>query len=104
MSNEDRLDVARLADDGCPNVSGDTQTIDVAELLAAAPAGNPDGGRTVRLSHTLLLFALVTGAVGFGGLVGGAADYFRILCGVFAVMSGCLLFGRRARAGKAAAL
>jgi len=36
MQNDhiDRTDLQRLADDGCPNTTGDTQTYDLAALLA----------------------------------------------------------------------
>ena len=37
MQNDtaDRSDIYRLADDGCPNTTGDTHTHDLPELLAA---------------------------------------------------------------------
>jgi hypothetical protein len=37
MQNDttDRTDINRLADDGCPNTSGDTQVHDLSKLLAA---------------------------------------------------------------------
>ena len=31
----ERTDLNRLADDGCPNVTGETQTHDLSQLLAA---------------------------------------------------------------------
>jgi uncharacterized membrane protein YtjA (UPF0391 family) len=57
----------------------------------------------MRLRYTLLVFAAVTGAVGFGGVAGDAGDYFRILSGFFLVLFVCLLFGGRERAGKTSA-
>lgn len=40
MQNDsaDRSDLYRLADDGCPNTTGDTQTHDLSKLLAALAA------------------------------------------------------------------
>ena len=37
MQNDtpDRSDINRLADDGCPNTTGDTQVHDLSQLLAA---------------------------------------------------------------------
>ena len=37
MQNDttDRTDINRLADDGCPNTTGDTQVHDLSKLLAA---------------------------------------------------------------------
>lgn len=37
MQNDttDRIDLNRLADDGCPNTTGDTQVHDLSQLLAA---------------------------------------------------------------------
>ena len=37
MQNDttDRTDINRLADDGCPNTTGDTQVQDLSQLLAA---------------------------------------------------------------------
>jgi uncharacterized membrane protein YtjA (UPF0391 family) len=43
-----------------------------------------------------LAFAVATAAVGFGGLAGAAADYFRVLAAVFVTLFVCCLFGRRA--------
>ena len=33
--NADRNDIDRLADDGCPNTTGDSQSHDLSKLLAA---------------------------------------------------------------------
>ena len=33
--NADRNDIYRLADDGCPNTTGDSQSHDLSKLLAA---------------------------------------------------------------------
>jgi uncharacterized membrane protein YtjA (UPF0391 family) len=55
------------------------------------------GGFAVRrLTPMLLAAALVTAAVGFSGLAGAVADYFRVLAGVLTMLAVCGLFGRQA--------
>ena len=42
----DRADLSRLADDGCPNATGDTHPHDLAQLWATHELGKaPEAGR-----------------------------------------------------------
>jgi hypothetical protein len=49
-----------------------------------------------RLTPVLLAAALATAAIGFSGLAGAAADYFRVLAAALAALAVCGLFGRAA--------
>ena len=66
--------------------------------MRTPPPALPSGG-TVRLRPVLLAFAVVTGAVGFGGTAGDATDYFRVVFAAVLVPLARMVVGGR-RAGK----